>query len=102
MAINVLSTAEVNVMMKQWLARGVPVSSQHVLDAELERDKESKSNLQLNRRLQDAINSAACEDLFKQENGVNEDAGEEEEESGDLNDEDDEEEVYDSVNDNLF
>ena len=32
----------------------------------------------------------------------NEDAGEEEEESGDLNDEDDEEEVYDSVNDNLF
>ena len=69
-AINVLSTAEVNVMMKQWLARGVPVSSQHVLDAELERDKESKSNLQLNRRLQDAINSAACEDLFKQENGV--------------------------------
>ena len=32
---------------------------------------------------------------------VNEDAGEEEE-SGDLNDEDDEEEVYDSVNDNLF
>jgi hypothetical protein len=33
---------------------------------------------------------------------VNEDAGEQEEESGDLNDEDDEEEVYDSVNDNLF
>ena len=38
---------------------------------------------------------AACDEL------VNEDAGEEEE-SGDLNDEDDEEEVYDSVNDNLF
>ena len=32
---------------------------------------------------------------------VNEDAGEEDE-SRDLNDEDDEEEVYDSVNDNLF
>ena len=56
--------------MQQWLARGVTVPSQQVLDAKLERDKESKSNLQLNRLLQDAINSAACEDLFKQENAV--------------------------------
>ena len=55
-------------MLQQWLAKGVTVPSQQVLDAKLELDKELKSNLQLNRLLQDAINSAACEDLFKQEN----------------------------------
>ena len=56
--------------MQQWLARGVTVPSQQVLDAKLELDKELKSNLQLNRLLQDAINSAACEDLIKHENRV--------------------------------
>jgi hypothetical protein len=50
----------------------------------------------------DAVNGAVPADELVNEELVNEDAGEEEEESGDFNDEDDEEEGYDSVNDNLF
>ena len=49
-------------MMKQWLARGVTGSSQHVVSpAELELIKKEKANLQLNRLLKATINAAACE-----------------------------------------
>ena len=50
----------------------------------------------------DAVNGAVVNGAVPADELVNEDAGEEEEESGDLNDEDDEEEVYDSVNDILL